>query len=543
MYDYVIVGGGSAGCVLANRLSADPGVRVCLLEAGKADTSPFIHIPAGMAAILPTRHVNWAFETVPQPGLNNRRGYQPRGKTLGGSSSINAMIYIRGHRSDYDHWAALGNRGWSFDEVLPYFKRSENQERGADAYHGAGGPLNVADLRSPNLIDEAFIEAGESAGHPHNRDFNAAEQAGVGRYQVTQKDGERCSAAKAFLKPVMDRPNLMVITRAQVTRVLFEGRRAVGVAYSHGGREQQVRAEAEVILSAGALQSPQILLLSGVGPAQELQRHGIPVVHELPGVGENLHDHIDYVACFKSKAPPARELFGFSAAGAARLVRAMAEYRRSHTGMLTTNFAEAGGFLGAEPDSGAPQFQLHFVTGIVDDHSRKLHLGHGYSCHVCLLRPRSRGSVRLRDASWKRPPLIDPNFLGDERDLQDMVTGYKLMREILDAAPLRKYAGRDIYTANARTDAGIAEAIRQRADTVYHPVGSCRMGDDEMAVVDDALRVRGLAGLRVVDASIMPTLMGGNTNAPTIMIGEKAADMILGRAAAPESGVQAAEAG
>ncbi|MBA1147135.1 choline dehydrogenase [Ectothiorhodospiraceae bacterium WFHF3C12] len=539
MYDYIIVGGGSAGCVLANRLSADPDVSVCLLEAGKPDRSLFIHVPAGTAAILPTKHCNWAFQTEPQPGLNNRRGYQPRGKTLGGSSSINAMIYMRGHRIDYDHWAALGNRGWSYEEVLPYFKRSENQERGADAWHGVGGPLNVADLRSPNPIDEVFVEAGEAAGHGHNRDFNAAEQAGVGLYQVTQKDGERCSAAKAFLTPVLDRPNLTVITQAHVTRVLFEGERAVGVAYSRRGAEHQVRASSEVILSAGALQSPQILLLSGVGPEAELKRHGISPVRVLPGVGENLHDHIDYVACFKSKAPAARELFGFSARGGMRMLRAVGEYRRDHTGMLTTNFAEAGGFLKAHADSEAPEFQLHFVVGIVDDHSRKLHLGHGYSCHVCLLRPRSRGSVRLRDADWKSPPRIDPNFLGDERDMQDMVRGYGLMREILDAAPLRKYAGRDIYTANARTDADIAEAIRQRADTVYHPVGTCKMGQDDMAVVDEELRVHGLEGLRVVDASVMPTVMGGNTNAPAIMIGEKAADMILGRSAVPQGQARA----
>jgi len=537
MYDYVIVGGGSAGCVLANRLSADPDVRVCLLEAGKPDKSLFIHMPAGVAAILPTKHVNWAFDTEPQPGLNNRLGYQPRGKTLGGSSSINAMIYMRGHRVDYDHWAALGNPGWSYDDVLPYFKRSENQERGGDDYHGVGGPLNVADLRSPNPIDETFLEAGQSAGYPHNPDFNGRDQEGVGLYQVTQKDGRRWSAAKAFLEPVMDRPNLTVFTEAQVTRVLFEGRRAVGVAYSQNGREFEARAEREVVLCAGALQTPQVLKLSGVGPAGELERHGIPVVHDLPGVGENLHDHIDYVACYKSKST---DLFGLSLTGGIRLMKAIGEYRRQHTGMLTTNFAEAGGFLKADASSEAPDFQLHFVVGIVDDHSRKMHLGHGYSCHVCLLRPRSRGSVRLRDADWRSHPRIDPNFLGDDQDAQDMVHGFKLMREILEAPAFAKYAGRDMYTAGVRTDREIAEAIRQRADTVYHPVGSCKMGQDEMAVVDGELRVRGLEGLRVVDASIMPTVMGGNTNAPTIMIGEKAADMMLGRSAVAETAGAAA---
>lgn len=526
MYDYIIIGGGSAGCVLANRLSADPAIKVCLLEAGGPDKSLLIHIPAGTAAILPTRYNNWAFQTEPQPGLGGRRGYVPRGKTLGGSSSINAMIYMRGHRSDYDHWAALGNEGWSYADVLPYFKRSEHNERGADEYHGVGGPLNVADLRSPYAASHAFVEAGAQAGFLRTPDFNGAQQEGVGLYQVTQKNGERCSAAKAFLTPVLQRPNLTVITQAYATRILFQGKRAVGVTYHKGGKTHELQVGREVLLSAGALQSPQLLMLSGVGPRDELNRHGIPVVHELPGVGHNLQDHIDYVMCFRSES---KELIGFSLAGGVRLLRAIGEYRRQRTGLLTTNYAEAGGFLKTNESLEAPDVQLHFVVGIVDDHSRKMHLGHGYSCHVCVLRPKSRGRLRLRSADPLAAPSIDPNFFGDEEDLAVMVRGYKLMREIMNAPALAGYRGKDIYTANARSDEEIRQAVRARADTVYHPVGTCRMGSDPMAVVDHQLRVHGLTGVRVVDASIMPTVIGGNTNAPVIMIGEKAADMILAR--------------
>lgn len=526
MYDYIIIGGGSAGCVLANRLSADPTIKVCLLEAGGPDKSLLIHIPAGTAAILPTRYNNWAFQTEPQPGLGGRRGYVPRGKTLGGSSSINAMIYMRGHRSDYDHWAALGNEGWSYADVLPYFKRSEHNERGADEYHAVGGPLNVADLRSPHAASHAFVEAGAQAGFPLTPDFNGAQQEGVGLYQVTQKNGERCSSAKAYLTPVLQRPNLTVITQAYATRILFQGKRAVGVTYHKGGKTHELQVGREVLLSAGALQSPQLLMLSGVGPRDELNRHGIPVVHELPGVGHNLQDHIDYVMCFRSDS---KELIGFSLAGGVRLLRAIGEYRRQRTGLLTTNYAEAGGFLKTNESLEAPDVQLHFVVGIVDDHSRKMHLGHGYSCHVCVLRPKSCGRLRLHSADPLAAPSIDPNFFGDEEDLAVMVRGYKLMREIMNAPALAGYRGKDIYTANARSDEEIRQAVRARADTVYHPVGTCRMGSDPMAVVDQQLRVHGLTGVRVVDASIMPTVIGGNTNAPVIMIGEKAADMILAR--------------
>lgn len=525
-YDYIIVGAGSAGCVLASRLSADPAITVCLIEAGKPDRSTFIHVPAGIAVILPTRHVNWAFLTEPQPGLNNRRGYQPRGKTLGGSSSINAMIYMRGHRSDYDHWAALGNDGWSYNEALPYFKRSENQERGENEFHGIGGPLNVADLRSPNLIDEAFLKAAEQVGYSRNPDFNGARQEGVGLYQVTQKNGERWSAAKAFLTPGLNRPNLTVITEARATRILLERKRAVGVVYRGRDGSAEIRSGKEVILSAGTLQSPQLLMLSGIGPREALAKHGIPILHSLPGVGNNLQDHIDYVTCYRSKS---KDLFGLSFIGGLRMLRAIGDYRKHHTGMLTSNYAEAGGFLKSDPGRATPDFQLHFVTGIMDNHAKKLHLGHGYSCHVCLLRPKSRGRVGLRSADPLAAPLIDPDFFGEEEDLAGMVRGFKLMREIMEAPALTAYRGRDIYTSAISTDKDIRNIIRQRADTVYHPVGTCKMGGDEMAVVDSTLRIHGLEGLRVVDASVMPTIVGGNTNAPVIMIAEKTADMILGR--------------
>ena len=524
-FDYVVIGGGSAGCVLASRLSEDPSVQVVLLEAGAADTSVLIHCPAGLALMAKQKGLNWGFETVPQPGLGGRRGYQPRGKVLGGSSSINAMIYLRGQQADYDGWATEGNPGWSFDEVLPYFKRAEHNTRGADAWHGTGGPLQVQDLSQPNRCSALFVDAARQAGHALNPDFNGATQEGVGPYQVTHRNGERCSAAKAYLTPALGRSNLTVITGAQASRIVFEGRRAAGVEYQQGGITQRVMARAEVLLAAGALQSPQLLMLSGVGPAARLNALGIPVLHHLPGVGANLHDHVDVVQVMD--APRVTELFGLSFTGLRNAVAGMLQWRKHRSGMLTTNFAEAGGFIRSSLQQTAPDLQLHFVIGKLVNHGRTTVFGHGYSCHVCLLNPESRGSVTLASADPMAAPLIDPAFFAAAADLDRMVAGVKLMRQILKQPALTGLGGRELASsAGAQTDEQIAAFIRQYADTIYHPVGTCRMGPGPGDVVDARLQVHGLQGLRVVDASIMPRITSGNTNAPTIMIAEKASDLI-----------------
>ena len=529
MVDYLIVGGGSAGCVLAARLSEDPRIQVTLLEAGPADRSVLIHCPAGLALLAKTGQANWGFQTMPQQGLNGRRGYQPRGKVLGGSSSVNAMIYTRGVPQDYDGWAAAGNPGWRWDEVLPWFRKAEHNERGENAFHGVGGPLNVMDLRSPNRYSPHFVQAGVQAGYVHNEDFNGATQDGVGLYQVTHKNGERCSAAKAYLTRALLRPNLRVITGAQATRVLFEGRRAVGVEFLQGRHKQVLRATREVILSAGALQSPQLLMLSGIGPGGMLHQHGIPVLHELPGVGRHLQDHVDVVTVYD--APQLTDLFGLSPRGVLNMLRGVWEWRRARSGILTTNFAEAGGFIRSQASEPVPDLQLHFVIGKLVDHGRTTTTGHGYSCHVCLLRPKSRGSLRLASADPLAAPLIDPNFLSERDDVERLIRGFKLMRSILSQPALARFGAQELpASAVAKSDIQIEQFIRNHADTIYHPAGSCRMGPGEMDVVDAELRVHGLQGLRVVDASIMPALVGGNTNAPVIMIAEKAADLI--RAAA-----------
>lgn len=529
MFDYLIVGGGSAGSVLAARLSEDPATSVCLVEAGPADRSVLIHCPAGLAVLAKNGQANWGFETVPQPGLNGRRGYQPRGKVLGGSSSVNAMIYLRGQPEDYDGWAAAGNPGWAWADVLPYFRKSEHNERGADAFHATGGPLNVMDLRSPSRYGPLFVEAGRQAGYPVNADFNGERQEGVGPYQVTHKNGERHSAAKAYLTPALGRPNLQVLTGAQATRVLLEGRRAVGVEIQQGGARRVLQARREVLLCAGALQSPQLLMLSGIGPGAELQRLGIAVQHDLPGVGRHLHDHVDVVQVFD--APRLTDLFGLSLPGLWHVLQGVAEWRRQRSGLLTTNFAEAGAFLRSMPGEPRPDLQLHFVIGKLVDHGRKTLFGHGYSCHVCLLQPKSRGRLTLASADPLAPPAIDPAFLSDPDDLQRLVRGFKLMRGLLSQPAIAQLGGREsARSAGAVSDAQIEAFIRAHADTIYHPVGSCRMGPGPDDVVDSNLRVHGVVGLRVADASIMPTIVSGNTNAPTIMIGEKAADLI--RAAA-----------
>ncbi len=530
-FDYVIVGGGSAGCTLAARLSEDPDTTVCLLEAGGGGNSLLVRVPVGAVAMVPGfgKFNNWAFETVPQKGLNGRRGFQPRGRALGGSSAINAMLYVRGHKSDYDDWADLGCEGWSWEEVVPYFRKSENNERGGNGFHGDSGPLQVSNQKEPRPVTDAFIRAAEQLQHRRVDDFNTGDNEGVSAFQVTQfhepsRNGERCSAAAAYLFPAMERANLTVITKARATRILFEGKRASRVRYRRGRREATLSARREVILSGGAFNSPQLLQLSGVGNPDDIRPHGIEMVHELPGVGRNLRDHLDFVLGCKSKD---RDNFGLGVHATLNLLGHIARWRKTGVSMLASPFAEAGVFLKTDPSLERPDVQLHFVIAIVDDHARKLHLGHGYTLHTCVLRPHSTGRVFLNSPDPMDAPAIDPRFLSDERDLETLIKGTKMAREILLAPPMKDFHREELFGVQGDpSDEDWAGMIRARADTIYHPVGSCKMGVDDMAVVDAQLKVRGLEGLRVVDASVMPTMIGGNTNAPTIMIAEKAADMI-----------------
>ncbi len=530
-FDYIVVGGGSAGCVLAARLSEDPRVSVALLEAGGENAGILNRVPIGAALhVMCPNACNWGFETVPQAGLNGRRGYQPRGRGLGGSGAINAMCFVRGQPQDYDDWAAQGATGWSWNEVLPVFKQMEHNERGANEWRGVGGPLNVADLCSPNPFQKIFIDAAQQAGITYNPDFNGSTQEGVGPYQVTQKNGERFSAARAYLAPARSRSNLQVLTGARVTRVLFENARATGVEFTREGQTQVLRARREVILAAGALQSPQLLMLSGVGPGAHLQAQGIGVVADVPGVGRNLQDHLDIIV---NRRVPNTDLLGFSFTGALKFLRGISRWRRQRRGLLTSNFAEAGAFVRTLPELTRPDVQLHFVIGMVDNHNRTLHWGHGMSLHACGLQSYSRGQLTLASRDPQAAPLIDPGFLSDERDLATLVRGFKLIRKIFAQPAFAPYGGADcsheLYFAQVHTDDEIRAALRAHADTIYHPSGTCRMGDtthDPLAVLDPQLRVRGVNGLRVVDASVMPTLVSGNPNAAVIMIAERAAQLI-----------------
>jgi len=552
-YDFIILGAGSAGCVLANRLSANPNFTVCLIEAGSKDTDMRLHVPLGFAFLGEGSKYSWNYNTEPQKEFEkviltepassvvdstgelheveaqseeHRRGYQPRGKTLGGSSSINAMLYVRGHKWDYDHWSELGNDGWSFDEVLPYFKKAEHNEVFDNEFHGKNGPLNVSKIRHKNKSVDDFVKT-ESSIFGFNEDLNGESQEGVGYYQTTQKDGKRCSAAKAYLVPILDRENLTIITDTNVDKIIIEDGRASGVlCINEEGEKFEVNAKKEVLLSSGAFGSPQILLRSGIGPREEIVKHGIEHKVDLPGVGKNLQDHIDYLSVHKHKSI---NLIGFSLGTIfLKFPYEILKYILTRTGLFTSTVAEAGGFIRSRNDISIPDIQLHFAPGMVVDHGRQQLWGTGISCHTCLLRPKSRGEVTLKSADPFEDPKIDPKFLSHPDDMKDMIEGYKKMMKIMNKEPLSKYTSKHVYRPiDLDDDDDIEQAIREEADTVYHPVGTCMMGKDEMAVVNNKLKVYKLDGLRVVDASIMPTLIGGNTNAPTIMIAEKASDLII----------------
>ncbi|MGJ8561482.1 MAG: GMC family oxidoreductase [Litorimonas sp.] len=531
-FAYVIVGGGSAGCVLANRLSADPKVTVCLIEAGGEGRNILTRAPIAAALTVPAhlglRINNWAFKTEPQAGLNGRRGYQPRGRGLGGSSLLNAMIYVRGHSKDYDGWRDEGCVGWGYEDVLHYFKRAESFAGGAGPYHGAGGPLHVRPIASPHTVTQDFVAACAAAQIPENTDFNGADLYGAGFYDVTQfhsgKTGERCSAAAAYLDGIRDRPNLHVLTNARAMRVIIDDGRATGVELFVRGKRQIVHARGEVILSAGAFQSPQLLMLSGIGPGAELQKHGIPVQVDAPEVGQNLQDHLDFILSYGVNTS---EVFGLGPQALIRLWRGARQWRRDGSGIVSSNFAEAGAFFSVGADGPAwPDTQLHFAAARIENHARTLHWGYGISCHVCVLRPKSRGCVTLAGADPMAPPRIDPRFLSDDGDLTLLMTGIRKAHSIMSSPPLARRITVSHTLKGNEDDRTLEQLIRNRADTIYHPVGTCHMGSDPESVVDERLSVRGIAGLRVADASIMPRIVSGNTNAPTIMIGEKAADLI-----------------
>ena len=526
--DYVIVGAGTAGCVLANRLTADGKYSVLLLEAGPEDRSLWIHLPIGYGKTMWDPVYNWRFTTEPDPGMHNRKIYWPRGRGLGGSSSINGLIFIRGQPQDYDRWAADGNSGWGWNDVLPYFIRSEGNQRGAFPLHGGDGPLAASDIGEKHELVEAFIAGAGSIGVPRTDDFNNATQEGAGYYQLTTRNGWRCSTATGYLRPARKRTNLRVETGAYATGLLLEGRRATGVRYVQRGRTQEVRAAREVILAAGTLQSPQLLQLSGIGPAAHLQSLGLPVAHDLPGVGMNLQDHLQARMTFKCRKPITTNDQLRSVTGKVRMVLQWLLFK---TGPLAIGINQGGLFCRALPESATPDIQFHFATLSADMAGGEVHPFPGFTMSVCQLRPTSRGTVLLQSRDPLAPPAVRPNYLSTEIDRRTAVAGLRVARSIAESAPMRDYTLAEYKPGpGVVSDDDLLEFIRENGATIFHPSGTCKMGIDAAAVVDPQLRVRGLAGLRVVDCSIMPTLVSGNTNWPVVMIAEKAAEMLLGDA-------------
>ena len=525
MYDYIIVGAGSAGCVLANRLSANPKTRVCLIEAGPRDTSPLIHVPLGLALLARAKSINWGYDTQPEAALNGRRLFWPRGKVLGGSSSVNAMIYMRGHPDDYAAWAAAAGPDWAWDRVQRLFIELEANGALAGAGHGTGGELSVNNLRSPNPLSHAFVEAGVQVGIPENPDFNGASQEGVGLYQVTQANGQRFSAARAFLDPARARPNLTIVTGVTVDRVLPQGRRAIGLRLAGGAPDLLLNTGGEVILSAGAINSPQILMRSGIGPAADLARLGIAPVVDAPDVGGNLADHLDIGILARTRG---QDAIGIAPRLIPRGIAALQQYLKHRKGMLTSNVAEGGAFVKSDPAQPRPNLQLHFLPALLRDHGRKTVLGYGITLHICDLLPKSRGRITLSSSNPSAAPNIHAGYLSHPDDLATLLAGLKIGRAVLAAPALAQHITHEMEPgAAAQRDEALIAHIRAKAESIYHPVGTCRMGRDEASVVDFAGRVRGADGLRVIDASIMPTLPAGNTNAPTMMLAENIARMML----------------